>query len=49
MTSFLAAVVVTAHLAVATAFIATMTWATVLAFRREPARSRTAPPPAGSA
>ncbi len=49
VTSFLAAEVVTAHLAVATAFIATMTWATVLAFRREPARSRTAPPPAGSA
>ncbi|MDX1534903.1 MAG: COX15/CtaA family protein, partial [Thermoplasmata archaeon] len=33
VTSLLAPVVVTGHLAVATAFIAMMTWTTVLAFR----------------
>lgn len=37
VTTLLEPVVVTAHLGVATAFIAMMTWATVLAFRSEPA------------
>ena len=36
VTSRLDPVVVTAHLAVATAFIATLTWTTVLAFRSRP-------------